>query len=184
MIWTATPPAAVSYLTTDADADIYRKVSEDTMTEAPATVVVIQGNGRPKWTVSIPSKDSRPLRPSEYAAICRQSEQVSNNLHGSTMFGSNPSKGSNDYHYAHPNFIDVAEAEAQGLLPMANVGGSKSKSAKKEPPVGGMKVCKKSLTYVLESTHAGLGVTLMGLWASYGLAQQEGRAFFIDDTNW
>lgn len=182
MIATAAPPAAVSYLTMDADTDSYQMIGEDSMSEAPATVVVIQGNGRPKWTVSIPSADSRPLRPSQYATICRQSEQVSNRLHGSTVFGSNPSKGSNDAYHADPNFIDVAEAEAQGLLPTAETVGSKS--GKQGRPVEGMKVCKKSLTYVLESADAGLGTTLMGLWASYGLAKLEGRAFFIDDTNW
>lgn len=166
----------------DADADTYQMIGEDSMSEAPATVVVIQSNGRPKWTVSIPSADSRPLRPSQYATICRQSEQVSNRLREPTMFGSNSPKGSNDYYYANPSFMDVADAEAQGLLPMADVAGLTS--GKEEQPMGGMKVCQKSLTYVLESADAGLGATLMGLWASYGLAKLEGRAFFIDDTNW
>lgn len=179
MIWTAAPPAAVSYLTVDADA--YQMVGDDPIPEASATVVVIEGNGRPKWTISIPSADSRPLRPSEYATICRQSEQVSNRLQESTVFGSNPSKGSNDYYHANPNFMDIAEAEAHGLLPVAKVVGPKSG---KEERMGGMEVCEKSLTYVLESADAGLGMTLMGLWASYGLAKVEGRAFFVDDTNW
>ena len=166
----------------DADADTYQLIGENSMSEAPATVVVIQGNGRRKWTVSIPSADSRPLRPSQYATICRQSEQVSNRLRESTVFGNNPAKGSNDYYNANPSFMDVAEAEAQGLLPIAQAVGTKL--GKEEQPTGGMKVCKKSLTYVLESADAGLGTTLMGLWASYGLAKSEGRAFFIDDTNW
>lgn len=187
MIWTAAPPAAVSFLTVDADADTYQMVGEDPVPEAPATLVVVPGSGRPKWTISIPPADSRPLRPSEYATLCRQSEKISHRLHESTVFGSHPAKASNDYYHADPNFMDVAEAEAHGLLPMAEgegVGGG-SKSGKEEPPpVGGMKVCQKSLTYVLESTEAGLGMTLMGLWAAYGLAEREDRAFFIDDTNW
>lgn len=182
MIGTAASPAAVSYTTLDADADTYQMIGEDSLSEAPATVVVIHGNGRPKWTVSIPSADSRPLRPSQYATICRQSEQVSNRLRESTVFGNNPAKGLNDYDHINPSFMDIAEAEAQGLLPMAEAVGSKS--GKEEQSTGGMKVCKKSLTYVLESADAGLGATLMGLWASYGLAKLEGRAFFIDDTNW
>lgn len=183
MIWTAAPSAAVTYVTVDADADTYQIVGEDPMPEAPATLVVIQGHGRPKWTISISSGDSRPLRPSEYATICRQAEQVSNGLRESAVSGSNPAKGSIDHYHANPNFMDVAEAEAHGLLPRAKQVGE-SKSGKEEQPAGGMKVCKKSLTYVLESTDAGLGPTLMGLWASYGLAEREGRAFFIDDTNW
>ena len=179
MIWTAAPPAAVSYLT--VDADVYQMVGEDPIPAAPATVAVIDGSGRPKWTISIPSTDPRPLRPSEYAAICRQSEQLSHRLQESTMFGSNPSKGSHDYYHVDPNFMDVAEAEMHGLLPRAKPVRSKSEQDERN---GGGGICEKSLTYVLESADAGLGSTLMGLWASYGLAKLEGRAFFLDDTNW
>ncbi|EED21736.1 conserved hypothetical protein [Talaromyces stipitatus ATCC 10500] len=44
--------------------------------------------------------------------------------------------------------------------------------------------CHSSLTFVMQSEDAGLGTTLMNLWISYGLAQKQGRSFFIDDTNW
>ena len=94
--------------------------------------------------------------------------------------------------------MDVAEAEKQNLLPVAKREelGSKTKAAggleEKESVNEDMEtpgqregnVCGRSLTYIMESADAGLGVTLMGLWMSYGLAQKEGRAFFIDDTNW
>lgn len=46
------------------------------------------------------------------------------------------------------------------------------------------KICERSLTYVLETTDAGIGKTLMGLWLAYGLAKREDRAFFIDDAYW
>lgn len=46
------------------------------------------------------------------------------------------------------------------------------------------KICEMSITYVLETTDAGIGRTLMGLWIAYGLAKEEDRAFFIDDTHW
>jgi hypothetical protein len=45
-------------------------------------------------------------------------------------------------------------------------------------------VCEKSLTFVMETHDAGLGKTLMMLWTAYGLAQKEGRAFFVDDSRW
>ncbi|KAK2069499.1 hypothetical protein P8C59_004078 [Phyllachora maydis] len=45
-------------------------------------------------------------------------------------------------------------------------------------------VCQRSMTFVLESENAGMGRTLAMLWTAYGLALQEGRAFFIDDTRW
>lgn len=180
MMWTAAPPAAVSYLTVDADA--YQMVGEDPIPPAPATVVVVDGRGRPKWTISIPSTDPRPRRPGEYAAICRQSDQISSRLRESTVFGSNAARGSSDYDHVDPTFMDVAEAEAHGLLPGAKSVGPQS--GLDERTSGGEMMCEKSLTYVLESADAGLGTTLMGLWASYGLAKLEGRAFFIDDTNW
>ncbi|KAL8770713.1 MAG: hypothetical protein Q9209_003580 [Squamulea sp. 1 TL-2023] len=36
----------------------------------------------------------------------------------------------------------------------------------------------------METADAGLGKTLLGLWIAFGLAQEERRAFFIDDSNW
>lgn len=178
-MWTAAPPAAVSYLTVDADA--YQPVGEDSIPPAPATVVLIDGRGRPRWTISIPSTDPRPRRPDEYAAICRQSDQISARLHESTVFGSTAARGLRDYDHVDPTFMDVAEAEAHGLLPGAKPVAS---NPGQEERTSSETMCEKSLTYVLESADAGLGTTLMGLWASYGLAKLEGRAFFIDDTNW
>jgi len=36
----------------------------------------------------------------------------------------------------------------------------------------------------METSDAGSENSLMGLWMSYGLAQKEDRAFFVDDTRW
>lgn len=92
------------------------------------------------------------------------------------------------YYHVDPNFMDVAEAEAHGLLP-----GLKAKSSMKEDEVVGemtggqlieSDVCEKSMTFVLETADAGLGKTLMMLWSAYGLAQKEGREFFVDDSRW
>ncbi|KAL2126440.1 hypothetical protein VTI74DRAFT_893 [Chaetomium olivicolor] len=77
------------------------------------------------------------------------------------------------------DFLDIQEAQKGGYLHSPAVG------ADGERWTGGQKaVCEKSLTFVLESNDAGLGKTLMMLWIAYGLAEKEGRAFFIDDTRW
>jgi hypothetical protein len=81
---------------------------------------------------------------------------------------------------AADDFIDVQEAEKAGYFPpVANGDGSFARGGLSEKMV-----CKKSLTFVLESDDAGLGKTLMMLWIAYGLAEKEGRAFFVDDTRW
>ncbi|CAK7274498.1 hypothetical protein SEPCBS119000_006203 [Sporothrix epigloea] len=96
------------------------------------------------------------------------------------------------------NFIDVHEAEEAGYLTgsvsiatLMNqqadnnddgniVGEEDTLSARRaQKPV-----CSRSLTFVLASTDAGLGRTLMLLWMAYAQAQAEGRGFFIDDTRW
>ena len=45
-------------------------------------------------------------------------------------------------------------------------------------------VCKRNLTYMLDSPDSGLGRILLGLWSAYGLAVSENRTFFVDDSNW
>lgn len=87
--------------------------------------------------------------------------------------------------------MDIAEAEKDLLLVTRNnemeyrgnglVGVDSSHDNSRQRDI---KICERSLTYVLESPDAGLGLTLMGLWMSYGLAKKEGRGFFIDDSNW
>lgn len=193
-IWEATAPAAVSYLT--VDGDVFNMVGDEALPQQPATVLVLDNRGRPKWTVSIPPSLPLPLRPDEYATICHQSDQISKHLRESSSTSTRTN--THDYYYHDPNFMDVAEAEQHGLLPSAkrfdeelkkrtvSHGEGRDDSSKDLQFLSGSegKVCEKSLTYILESTDAGFGKTLLGLWMSYGLAKKEGRAFFIDDTNW
>lgn len=95
--------------------------------------------------------------------------------------------------------MDVADAEEHGMLPGASVNTKKDIWGKAMGDVGHDSMgedlvtmqgegkgqfCETSLTYVMETGDAGMGSTLIGLWMSYGLAQKEGRAFFIDDTHW
>lgn len=85
--------------------------------------------------------------------------------------------------------MDVAEAQQQGLLPSNGrtnlaIGSVVGWGQDDEHANGHLPACGKSLIFVLQSEDAGFGAALMGLWMSYGLAKEEGRAFFVDDSNW
>lgn len=189
LIWGSTPAAAISYLT--VGGEVYNMAVDEDLPQEPATVLVLDNKGRPKWTVSIPPRLDLPLRPNEYATICHQSDHISQHFRERNGISNHAqSKGSYDH---DSRFMDVAEAEEHGLLPSAKHGNmdlKKRSEGREDRPNNGMdtetrgEVCERSLTYVLESSDAGFGITLMGLWMSYGLAKKEGRAFFIDDTNW
>lgn len=156
-------------------------VSQNEAPDFPTPIVVTDHRGRTKWTVSIPPSSAFPLPADQYSEICLQCRQVSerarqlqSHKHGlhqvSLGFGSDSTD----------EFIDVREAEQAGFLPSPGLDGGSTLKKEAEGEV----VCKKSLTYVLESDDAGLGKTLMMLWIAYGLAEEEGRAFFVDDTRW
>lgn len=153
----------------------------------PTPIVITDHRGRAKWTVSIPPHSGFPLTMNQYADMCAKCRQVAarayqlrSERHGLQQM----SLGFSDS--AEHGFIDVQDAEKAGYLPAppvarnsAPTNGDLVRGDEAEKPI-----CKKSLTFVLESNDAGLGKTLMMLWIAYGLAQKEGRAFFIDDTRW
>lgn len=195
MVRGAVPPRAANYLA--GGDETFEIIEDDALPEEPAAVMVVNDRGKPKWTVSIPPGLAFPLRPSEYATICLQSSRIAERIQASQSLSGHQRGGSHDYYRNDPHFTDIAEAEDQGFLPAA----SDDIKPEKKPVVGiedeghtnqqptalrqnEGKVCTRSLTYVMESADAGFGTTLMGLWMSYGLAKKEGRAFFIDDTNW
>ena len=167
--------------------DQYEMVGQSILPDFPTPVVVTDRRGRAKWTVSIPPDYQFPLPATQYAEICQQNMEVASHvvdLH-SHMHRPHPHFG---YSHVDPNFMDVAEAEAHGLLP----GFKGKKSMKREGNIIGedtnglveSDVCEKSMTFVMETHDAGLGKTLMMLWSAYGLAEMEGRSFFIDDSRW
>lgn len=171
MVRGTVPPRAASYLAGGDQS--FEVIEDDDLPNEPAAVMVVNNGGKPRWTVSIPPGLAFPLRPSEYATICHQSSRIAERLQASRSLSSRQHGDSHDYYRDDPYFMDIADAERQGFLPTA------SNVIKPEKAV-----CARSLTYVMESNDAGLGMTLMGLWMSHGLAKKEGRAFFIDDTNW
>uniref|UniRef100_A0A093UVE1 Uncharacterized protein n=1 Tax=Talaromyces marneffei PM1 TaxID=1077442 RepID=A0A093UVE1_TALMA len=134
-------------------------------------VIMTNKQGRQKWTVHIPAGMEFPYAPSQIEDLSSQcfqmSQQVSDGRHQPF-----------DYSQSDPNFIDITDRQSArqmtGLLSNEQIVIQKRSNL----------YCDSSLTFVMQSEDAGLGTTLMNLWISYGLAQKQGRNFFIDDTNW
>ncbi|KAL8696000.1 MAG: hypothetical protein Q9224_003024, partial [Gallowayella concinna] len=190
-------PTSVTYVSLDVD-DYNVGPQHHTALEA-APVVITDSHQKSKWTISIPRTVDFPLKPSQYSQICARSDDIIQQLRSSTSHGHLHTSSSESWRTA-TGFVDVQEAHDQGLLssPAANQDQLHAGSVDGEGLVGVQRnakaqihdertdsgICEKSLTFVMESTDAGLGKTLLGLWMAYGLAQAEGRTFFIDDSNW
>ncbi|TLS28267.1 hypothetical protein PpBr36_00177 [Pyricularia pennisetigena] len=161
----------------EPEPEQFEMVGQAGLPDFPTPIVFHDKRGNPKWTVFIPLEQPFPLSMQGYAdmvSMCRGVSMRVNDLH-------NPGRAADTSHHnpsklvsGDAHFVDVEEAEAAKLLPGAAVGYQKG-----ETPV-----CTSSLTYVLESTDAGIGKSLMMMWTAYGLAQRQGRAFFVDDTRW
>ncbi|KAF1815488.1 hypothetical protein P152DRAFT_429536 [Eremomyces bilateralis CBS 781.70] len=177
----------------------YEIVGEDAPPDYPTALIVHDKAGRPSWTISIPEQYDFPLEQNWYHELCEQAHDMPHHL-------SRVAKGRVDHEPGQPDkpergltgmmklrkkrhgyyqtdkfFIDIDEAEREGLLPQV---GEAQEALVEDEGSENLKVCKRSLTYVLESTDAGFGKALMGLWMAYGLAEKEKRAFFVDDTRW
>jgi hypothetical protein len=165
----------------------FEMVGDSKLPDLPTPVVVTDKRGRAKWTISIPPTYEFPLAPKMYADICQQNMEVAMHVEDLHSHSHREHQAHYSYYRVDPNFMDVAEAEAHGLLP-----GLKAKTNMHEEKMVGedlnslieSEVCEKSLTFLLETADAGLGKTLIMLWTAYGLAQKENRAFFIDDSRW
>ena len=173
--------------------DRYHVVGEESSLQGPTPVLIANSKGKPKYSISLPQQLEFPLKPSEYRNICSASHDISHRLkHQNSRSGYGQSKAfKGHYQKIDLNFMDVREAENHGIFPIKN-NYRVSDATHTRNLDGGMQKhstsdgqsCEKTLTYVLETTDAGIGKTLLGLWLSYGLAKEEDRAFFIDDSNW
>jgi hypothetical protein len=181
LAWLGFSALSLSHTPVRAPGGEYEIVSGGSLPEEPSVVMLSDKKGRRKWTVSIPAHHAFPLPPSQYHEICQQAEHVSQDMGQSTK---RDAKKLLTYYYSDPFFIDVSEAQQRGLIPNPNRQGKIGEQDTPDDPLVGRRPCSKSLTYVMETSDAGMGNTLLGLWMSYGLAQKEGRAFFIDDTRW
>lgn len=157
--------------------------------QEPSVVATADNTGKMRWTVSIPSSFDFPLRPAQYRDICHQAMEVSSNMRQESRSSSGFAKRMLNYYQKDQFYIDVKEAEEQSLLPPSKVSG-RPKGFVEDDMIAdgfsttGLKVCDRSLTYVMETDDAGFGNSLMRLWMSYGLAKAENRTFFIDDSRW
>ncbi|OCT46831.1 hypothetical protein CLCR_01872 [Cladophialophora carrionii] len=151
----------------------YEIIEASELPDYPTPLAVTDAKGKHHWTISIPQNLRFPLAPTEYADICSQALEVGRHV------AAKPSKPEHTASYYHKDasFIDVAEAQARNFLP------PEPSSAAHSSEDGGLPVCDRSLTYILDAADAGFGSALLGIWLSYSLARHEGRAFFIDDTD-
>lgn len=175
---------------TEDDGEEWEMVGASLLPQEPSALVVQDVKGNSRWTVSIPSNHEFPLRPAHYRDICHQSMELSKQLREDARASNGIAKRMLNYYTNDQYYIDVQEAEEQGLLPPSKATGRPKGFVDDEDIVAnkgatnGMKVCDRSLTYVMETEDAGFGNTLLRLWMSYGLAMKENRTFFIDDTRW
>lgn len=172
-------------------------------------VIVSDKHGNPKWTVSIPPNSNFPLTANEYSSICAKCVEVANrvdSLRGGSVgissiglgnlgvMNKKPKTGAERLTSHDNNFVDVHEAEVAGYLTgsvsIATLMNQQAKAddgdivGESSNTFAGKPVCGRSLTFVLASSEAGLGRTMMLLWMAYAQAQSENRGFFIDDTHW
>lgn len=178
-------PAIWPYFTDEE----FEMVGQDTLPNFPTPIVIHDTRGRPRWTVSIPPNHDFPLSTQQYADMSGQCREVSARARDLHTMAALPEKITMDYDAPDDYFVDVAKAERTGLLAgapaMAQPNQDAGHFAGVDPKTTtSLPVCKSSMTYVLESTDAGLGNTLMMLWTFYGLAKKEGRPFFIEDSRW
>lgn len=167
-------------------------VSQEGPPDFPTPIMAKGMLGRSSWTVSIPKDHEFPLGVMEYADMmgsCREVSSTVRNLK-SWVRRSDQEMGM-EYGRTDPNYVDVRQAEKTGLLPTPSV--DQQTNLKRGSIQGNlvgvtenpsMPECEKSMTVVLETSDAGIGKTLMMLWTFYGVAKDQGRAFFIDDSRW
>ncbi|KAI5199742.1 hypothetical protein E4T39_06105 [Aureobasidium subglaciale] len=157
----------------------------------PTPLIFQDQHGQPRWTVSIPPSLGFPLKHHEYSQICSASEGVRKSVEAMTSRPSRIQGQSRPHFWKRPyyaldrTFMPVDEAEASNLLPAMPSGQEHiSVVGQTNGNSSDLAVCQSSLTFVMETSEAGFGNTLLALWLSYGMAKKEGRAFFVDDSNW
>lgn len=174
------------------DGKEYEMVGQNELPEFPTPIAVTDQHGRPKWTVSIPPASKFPLSMEEYSDMCLKCQEVAAHVKEMRSQSQLSRWAHQDYYYEDPYFVDVGEAEKTGLLP-GTEGNTPAVTSKEQDGhllgqrtdiAADMETCPTSMTFVLESSDAGLAPTLMMLWTAYGLAQKEKRSFFIEDSRW
>ncbi|KAI5358617.1 hypothetical protein Slin14017_G109000 [Septoria linicola] len=155
---------------TQSQADM-EWIAANALPDEPTALVVADPVGTSKWTISIPHNFTFPLRSQYYKDMCSQGDTMREGLSNDPDHsGGNHWWRRHGYFAKDQTYLDVAEAEKLGALPKSKVDFTN--------------VCESSMTFVLDEEEASFGRSLLLLWMSYGLAKQEGRSFFIDDSRW
>lgn len=168
--------------------DEFEMVGQDVLPDFPTPVIVSDPKGRSKWTVSIPPNHDFPLSIQQYSDMSGQCREVSaraRDLHHKTPL---TEQAILNYDAPDDNFVDIYDAELTGMLPFSGKGVPVKDTGHfvglDADITADMHVCESSMTFVLESSDAGLGNAMMMMWTFYGLAKEQNRAFFIDDSRW
>lgn len=167
----AEEPHTIETVYQHANGQSYEIVEDYSLPDYSSPLAVTDAQGESRWTIHIPAKRGFPLPAKEYQDICSHVHEVAK--HVASLRGNEEQVANLQYYDQDPNYIDVAQAQLNDLIPF-------------DPnfkPGGDMPVCKSSMIYVLDAADAGLGGSLLGLWLAYGLAQREQRTFFIEDSN-
>lgn len=148
-------------------------VGGDALPNDPVALIVEDKRGNSRWTMSIPSHASFPLRGQQYRDMCTQGEMLRDSIAETSRLVRTRDWLRRGRYYAHDaTFMDIDTAEHIGVLPVKSMNAADST------------VCESSLTFALEAQDSSFGKSLLMLWLSYGLAKKEGRAFFVDDSKW
>jgi len=84
----------------------------------PTALMVVDGAGAQKWTVSIPPDAPFPLKPGQYQDICTQSEALSSSFsQRSRLERVKGWRKKSAYYRDEPAYLDIAEAQRTGVLP-------------------------------------------------------------------
>jgi hypothetical protein len=163
-------------------------VGQDTLPDFPTPILLGSEHGRPRWTVSIPIEYDFPLSMQEYSDMMGQCREVSTRAMAQEKKAPLSTQSVLGFKTAEDRFIDVFEAEKSNLMPATTKPLTANEAGQfvglDKASMFGKPVCQTSMTFVLESNDAGLGNTLMLMWILYGLAKEQGRAFFVDDSRW
>lgn len=166
----------------------FEMVGQEELPQFATPIVVADPQGHLRWTVSIPQSQDFPMSIQEYADMSSQCRAVS--VRARDLHHRKPMTEEAMLEYDAPDdyFVDVEAAEEMGILPPHYPLSSPPRIGHllgvDQHSVRGKPVCDSSMVFILEGQDAGLGNTIMMLWTFYGLAMEQGRAFFIDDSRW